>query len=103
MLVVAIALALPFAGLTVLENLRPVSAQLAVEPEISVFMGVDTPRARARLRWRPEIQQVLCDNGSAAVIEFVPRENALNALKERSGIAEASPRWAIIRCPTAMC
>ena len=46
-LVVAIALALPFAGLTVLENMRPVSAQLAVEPEISVFLSMDTPRARA--------------------------------------------------------
>ena len=31
-LVVAIALALPFAGLTVLENVRPLSEQLAVEP-----------------------------------------------------------------------
>jgi cell division transport system permease protein len=87
-LVVAIALALPFAGLTVLENMRPVSAQLAVEPEISVFMGVDTPRARANAL-APEIQQVLARNRSAAIMEFVPRENALNALKERSGIAEA--------------
>ena len=87
-LVVAIALALPFAGLTVLENMRPVSAQLAVEPEISVFMGVDTPRARATAL-APEIQQVLATHQSAAVMEFVPRENALNALKERSGIAEA--------------
>jgi cell division transport system permease protein len=86
-LVVAIALALPFAGLTVLENLRPVSAQLAVEPEISVFLGVDTPRARA-IALGPEIQRVLADNRSVAVMEFVPRENALNALRERSGIAE---------------
>ena len=86
-LVVAIALALPFAGLTVLENLRPVSAQLAVEPEISVFMGVDTPRPRA-VALGPEIQNVLANNRSAAVMEFVPRENALNALRERSSIAE---------------
>ena len=43
-IVVAIALALPFAGLTLLENVRPLSEQLAVEPEISIFMSLDTPR-----------------------------------------------------------
>ena len=86
-LVVAIALALPFAGLTVLENVRPVSAQLAVEPEISVFMAVDTPRARASAL-ADEIRQVLERNQSTGVLEFVPRENALSALTERSGIAE---------------
>ena len=44
MIVVAIALALPFAGLTLLENVRPLSRQLAVEPEISIFMTMDTSR-----------------------------------------------------------
>ena len=87
-LVVAIALALPFAGLTVLQNVRPVSAQLAVEPEISVFMAADTPRARASAL-ASEIRQVLESNQTAGVLEFVPRENALSALKERSGIADA--------------
>ena len=86
-LVVAIALALPFAGLTMLENVRPVSAQLAVEPEISVFMAVDTPRARASAL-ADEIRQVLERNQTTGVLEFIPRENALSALTERSGIAE---------------
>lgn len=87
-LVVAIALALPFAGLTVLENMRPVSAQLAVEPEISVFLSMDTPRARASAL-APEIQRVLQAGQTGGTIEFIPRENALSALKERSAIAEA--------------
>lgn len=87
-LVVAIALALPFAGLTVLENVRPVSAQLAVEPEISVFLSMDTPRQRATAL-APEIQRVLQANQTTGMMEFIPRENALGALKERSGIAEA--------------
>lgn len=87
-LVVAIALALPFAGLTVLENVRPISAQLAVEPEISVFLAMDTPRARATAL-APEIRQVLEHNRTAAALEFIPRENALGALKERSGMADA--------------
>jgi cell division transport system permease protein len=87
-LVVAIALALPFAGLTVLENVRPISAQLAVEPEISIFMGMDTPRQRATAL-ASEIRQVLQANHTAGVLEFVPRENALGALKERSGLSDA--------------
>ena len=87
-LVVAIALALPFAGLTVLENVRPVSAQLAVEPEISVFMAVDTPRARAS-GLAEEIRQVLERNQTSGVLEFVPRENALSTLSQRSGVADA--------------
>ena len=87
-LVVAIALALPFAGLTVLENMRPVSAQLAVEPEISVFLAMETPRQRASAL-APEIARVLQANRVAGILEFIPRENALGALRERSGIAEA--------------
>lgn len=87
-LVVAIALALPFAGLTVLENMRPVSAQLAVEPEISVFLSMDTARARASAL-APEIQRVLQATQTGATIEFIPRESALSALKERSAIADA--------------
>jgi cell division transport system permease protein len=87
-LVVAIALALPFAGLTELENMRPVSAQLAVEPEISIFLSMDTPRTRASAL-APEIQRVLQANQTGGTIEFIPRENALSALKERSAIADA--------------
>lgn len=87
-LVVAIALALPFAGLTVLENMRPVSSQLAVEPEISVFLSMDTPRQRASAL-APEIQRVLQASQTGATIEFIPRENALSTLKERSAIADA--------------
>jgi cell division transport system permease protein len=70
-LVVAIALALPFAGLTVLENMRPVSAQLAVEPEISVFLSMDTPRQRASAL-APEIQRVLQASQTGGTIEFTP-------------------------------
>ena len=46
-LVVAIALALPIAGLTLLENVRPLSEELAVEPEMSLFLALDLPRPQA--------------------------------------------------------
>lgn len=86
--VVGIALALPFAGLTVLDNIRPLSAQMAVEPEISLFMGMDTPRERAQAL-APQIQRLAQASGTQARLEFVPREHALSALKDKTGLSEA--------------
>ncbi len=86
--VIAIALALPFAGLTFLESIRPVSAQLAVEPEISVFMAMDTPRERATAL-ASSIRRILQDNHSPARIEFIPRESALSALRDKTGLSDA--------------
>jgi cell division transport system permease protein len=87
-LVVAIALALPIAGLTVLENVRPVSQQLAVEPEISIFMAIDTPRERATAL-APQIRRIVQDANGSGKLEFVPRENALNTLKSKTGLSDA--------------
>lgn len=87
-LVVAIALALPIAGLTVLENIRPLSEQLAVEPEISVFMAIDTPRERATAL-APQIRHIVQETNSTGRLEFIPRENALSTLKNKTGLSEA--------------
>lgn len=87
-MVVAIALALPFAGLTVLENVRPLSEQLAVEPEISIFLAMDTPRERATAL-SPQIRRVVQESRHAAKLEFIPRERALTLLKDKSGLSDA--------------
>ncbi|MGI4849537.1 MAG: cell division protein FtsX [Janthinobacterium lividum] len=87
-IVVAIALALPFAGLTLLENVRPVSDQLAVQPEISIFMNTDTPRERA-IALAAEIRTVVQANGISGALEFVAREKALESLQGQSGLADA--------------
>ena len=92
-LVVAIALALPFAGLTLLENIRPVSEQLAVEPEISIFLAAETPRERAAAL-APQIRRIAQaerggQGGQGGRLEFIPREQALNTLKNKSGLADA--------------
>lgn len=84
-IVVAIALALPFIGLTLLENLRPLSEQLAIEPEISVFMAMDTPRDKT-LAAAADIRKI-AGNGNAR-IEFVPREKALATLNQKSGLTD---------------
>lgn len=86
--VVAIALALPFVGLTILDNIRPLSAQMAVEPEISVFMSMDTPRERSNAL-APQIQSLVQQANATGRLEFVPRERALSALNERTGLSEA--------------
>jgi cell division transport system permease protein len=86
-IVVAIALALPFAGLTLLENLRPLSEQLAVEPEISIFLAIDTPRDKA-LALAADIRNIAGDVKGHANLEFVPREKALDALKDKSGLGD---------------
>lgn len=87
-LVVAIALALPIAGLTLLENVRPLSEQLAVEPEISVFMAIDMPRERATAL-APQIRRIVQEASSTGKLEFIPKENALSTLKNKTGLSEA--------------
>lgn len=82
-IVVAIALALPFAGLTLLDNVRPMSGQLSVDPEISVFVAPAATREQAQAL-APSMRAVL---GSSARIVFVPREKALDSLNAKSGLA----------------
>lgn len=88
MIVVAIALALPFAGLTLLDNLRPVSSKLVVKPEISVFMDLSSPREQA-LAAESELRRIARAIDTDAQIHFVAREKALAALKDRSGLSDA--------------
>ncbi len=84
-LVVAVALALPFAGVTLLDNVKPMSEQLSVDPEISLFLTAATPREEARAL-APQLRQIL--HGSRARLDFVPREQALASLKDRSGLSD---------------
>jgi cell division transport system permease protein len=83
--VVAIALALPFAGLTLLDNVRPMSDQMSVDPELSLFVKPDTTREQAQALAVP-LRAALKDY--KARIVFVPREQALETLKAKSGLAD---------------
>jgi cell division transport system permease protein len=85
--VVSIALALPFAGLVVLENVRPISEQLVVKPEISIFMRLDASRASAEAV-APQIRKILKAQQSQANILFVPKEKALDSLKDKTGLED---------------
>jgi cell division transport system permease protein len=87
-LALAIVLALPFFGASLLESLRPLVGRMAVEPEISIFLSMETPRARSTVL-AVEIRKTLVASGVGGELAFIPRENALTALKARSGMAEA--------------
>lgn len=84
-LVVAVALALPFAGLTVLDNVRPLSQQLAVEPELSLFVAAGATPEQVRALG-PALQKSL--GAQRATVTFVSREQALENLKTKSATAE---------------
>ena len=86
-LVVAFALALPIAGLTIIENVRPVSAQLSIEPEISIFLTPSTPRDEATALLLP-IKQILKNANISAKLNFITKDKALAAMEETSSLAE---------------
>jgi cell division transport system permease protein len=83
--VVAVALALPFAGLTLLDNVRPMSEQLSVDPEISLFVNASATREQAQALAQA-LRTILKDN--KAKIVFIPREQALETLKSKSGLSD---------------
>lgn len=85
--VIALALVLPLAGLTLLENLRPVSRDLAVDPEISVFLSTEIARDRVQAI-APEIRDAAKRHGVPVKLEFVDRDKALAAMKARAGLAD---------------
>ncbi len=82
--VVAIALTLPFAGLTLLENIRPMSQQMSVDPEISVFVTPETTRADAQAL-QPAMQDILKEH--RARVAFVSREEALASLNAKGSLS----------------
>ena len=85
LLVIALALILPLAGLTLVENLKPVSRELAVEPEISVFLSTEATRERTQAIGT-ELRDAAKSAGLAVKVEFIAREKALDALKARAGL-----------------
>lgn len=86
-LVVAVALSLPIAGLTLIENIRPISNQLSIEPELSVFLKSGLTRSSATA-FGDQIKKLLKTTGTSAKISFVPKESALSALENSSGLGD---------------
>lgn len=86
-LVVAIALALPFAGLSILNNVQPLANQISVDPEISLFLHLDITREDAIALAVP-IRQAITAAGSTGKLVFVAREKSLVNLKDKTGLSD---------------
>ncbi len=86
-IVIALALILPLAGLTLLENLRPVSRDLAVDPEISIFMNDAAAPERVRAVGG-EIRDAARRAGVPIKLEFIDRDKALASMKSRASLGE---------------
>ncbi len=85
---IAIALSLPLAGLTILDSIRTGSQELAVDPEMSLFLLPDTPRERA-IALEGKIRNLLDKENASARLSFVTKESAFKLLKERGGASLA--------------
>ncbi len=86
-LVVAIALALPIMGLTVIENSRPVASQLSIEPELSIFLKPELASAESAQLQAP-IKQILKQADIKAKLSFIPKDKALANMESTSSLAE---------------
>lgn len=84
-LVIALALVLPLTGLTVLDNLRPVARDLAVEPELSIFLSTEVARARAQAM-EADLRQQAKKLSIPVTLEFIDRDQALTSMKTHSGL-----------------
>lgn len=85
---IAIALSLPLAGLTILDSIRSGSQELAVDPEMSLFLLPDTPRERA-VALEDKIRALLDQEDANARLSFVTKESAFKLLQERGGASLA--------------
>ncbi|MBR7800753.1 cell division protein FtsX [Undibacterium fentianense] len=86
-LVVAIALSLPIAGLTVIQNIQPVASQLSIEPELSVFLKPDLASQDA-VATQAQIKNILKELKVSAKVRFVPKDKALAAMEGTNNLAE---------------
>lgn len=83
--VIGTALALPLGFYVVLANLQGLARDFSPQPQISLFMDTDAPAGDVRA-----IEQRLKAHAGIASFRFVPRAQALEALKARSGLADVT-------------
>ena len=86
-LVMGVALSLPVGFYVLIDNLQASSRQLTIDPQISAFMALNASSAEVaqietRLRQNPRVQR----------FRFVSRDQALQEVKQSSGLADVASR-----------
>lgn len=83
-LVIAVALALPAGLWLVVKNARAATGDLATAVQVSAYMKVGTPLARAE-----QLARQLRERAEVAAVRVVPAEDALKEFREHSGFGSA--------------
>ena len=86
-LVLAMTLALPFGGITLLDNVQSVTRQLSVSPEISVFLKADTSAADAAATGQSIARIFQAENQNIELV-FITKDAALQSLQKKTGLAD---------------
>jgi cell division transport system permease protein len=81
--VIGIALTLPVGLYLLIDNLQAASGTLAAEPQVSAFLALDASRAEIA-----QIETRLKQNPRVLRYRFVPRDQALQELRQSSGLAD---------------
>lgn len=81
--VIGIALALPLAFYTLLVNVQGAARERTPAPQLSLFLTLDARPAEIK-----EIESRLKKSATVASHRFVPRANALEDMKAKSGLAD---------------
>ncbi len=82
-LVIGVALSLPAAGYALLDNLRGIASQVALDTRVSLFLQQGLKRADAEA-----LGKALRGDRRIAGVRFVPREEALKELSAVQGLPE---------------
>ena len=85
--VIGVALSLPAGGYALLANLQAIAQRFSLEPQLSVFLDpAATPAERAAL------EMTLKNAPGIADVRFVPRDEALQALRRTKDLPKSSMR-----------
>jgi len=82
-LVIGIALSLPTGGYVLLESLRPLVRHASLDPHLSVYLGTKVKRTDAEA-----LGARLRADARVARVRFIPREAALQELRETEGLGD---------------
>lgn len=82
-LVIGIALSLPAGMYVLLQNAQSLVQQLSGTPQISVFLSMDSKADDVE-----KLRRQLRNHPAVADVEFVPRDQALQQLKQSTGLAD---------------
>lgn len=82
-LVIGIALSLPMGLYVLLQNVQGLAEQVAGTPQISVFLSLDSDKEDVA-----RIGKQLKQHEAVGRVEFVPRDRALEQLKQTTGLAD---------------